>query len=177
VAELWSYTPVAAPIAALAVNVVAQVAQVRLARGRHFLRAVALAFFAGAAALAGIEAWLIARHTLTGETLEKALLVNAPIYAALSYCFFNFVNLGQSSIRIRLYSEIATSTDGVSVAQLSAEYNEESLMRMRLHRLTESGDIVERDGRYFVGRGRLVPIARLIFGLKKFILGKASEFD
>lgn len=176
-ADLWPYAPLLTPIAALAVNVLAQIALVRLARGAHFLRSAAGGFGIGLLALAAIEAWLITRVPGAGETWGKALLVSVPTYIGLSYCFFNFINLGQSSIRIRLYSEIASTPDGVSVEQMTREYNEDALMHARLHRLTESGDIIEREGRYFVGRRRLVPVAAIIFGLKAFILGKGSEFE
>lgn len=176
-ADLWPYAPLLTPIAALAVNVVAQIALVRLARGAHFLRSAAGGFFVGLLALGLMEAWLIASQALAVESWAKALLVSAPTYVGLSYCFFNFINLGQSSIRIRLYSEIAAVPGGVSVEQMAREYNEDALLHARLQRLTESGDIVEREGRYFVGRRRLVPVAAIIFGLKAFILGKTSEFE
>ena len=177
VADWWPYAPLLGIVAALAVNVLAQITLVRLSRGTHFLRSAAGGFAAGLLALALLEAGLVTAQPLAGETWEKTLLVGLPTYVALSYCFFNFVNLGQSSIRIRLYSEIAAIPSGVSVEQMAREYNEEALMHARLHRLTESGDIVERDGRYFVGRRRLVSVAAVIFGLKAFILGKGSEFE
>ena len=149
----------------------------RLGRGTHFLRSVARAFAGGLIVLALLEVLLIKRNDLFAETITTAVIVNAPIYAALSYCYFNFVNLGQSSIRIRIYSEIAASGNGVSMQHIALEYNEEALMRMRLQRMIESGDIMERNGRYVVGRQRLVVIARIIFAMKKLILGKGSEFD
>ena len=55
--------------------------------------------------------------------------------------------------------------------------HEPALMQMRLERLTESGDIVESNGRYFIGRKRFIAIAKVIFALKAFILGKGSEFE
>jgi hypothetical protein len=105
-----------------------------------------------------------------------AVFVNLPLYAALSYCFFTFANLGQSSIRVRIYDEIAQQGIGVSSAQIAQEYDEAALMENRLQRLVESGDLVLRHGHYFLGRKRLVPIASIIFATKRFILGKTSEF-
>jgi hypothetical protein len=104
------------------------------------------------------------------------VLVNLPLYAALSYCFFTFANLGQSSIRVRIYDEIAKQGTGVSSLQIAQEYDEAALMENRLQRLVESGDLVLRQGQYFLGRKRLVPIATIIFATKRFILGKTSEF-
>jgi hypothetical protein len=172
VAKLW---PILAPIAALAVNVGVQVIAVRLARGRHFLRAIVLGFLAGAAALLAAEA-LFPISPNPREAWIIAVLVNLPLYGALSYCFFTFANLGQSSIRIRIYDEIAHQPAGVSTVQIMQEYDEAALMENRLDRLIESGDLVLRDGEYFLGKKRLVPIASVIFATKRFVLGKTSEF-
>ena len=172
--DLW--WPVIAPVAALAINVLGQIVVFRLQGGRHFLRSIALGFFLGGAALM-IAQCIYPPGPDTFEAWSKALLVNLPCYAALSYCFFNFANLGQSSIRVRIYAKVAARADGVSVAEIAREYNEAMLMEMRLQRLVESGDLVLRDGRYFLGRTRFVPIAQVIFWIKRLILGKVSEFE
>jgi hypothetical protein len=167
--------PIFAPIVALAVNVVVQIVAFRLRRGRQFFQSVVLGFAVGLLALLVLQAIFPPGATAI-DAWSNALLVNVPIYGALSYCFFNFANLGQSSIRVRIYARIANQTGGVSAAELAADYNEASLMNMRLQRLVESGDIVLRDGRYFLGRQRFVPIAHTIFSIKRFVLGKTSEF-
>ena len=164
------------PVLALAVNVLGQIVLLRSSRGSHFLRSIVGGFLAGLIALGLLDLVAIRIYGLSHDTLMLAFVVNTLTYGALSYCYFNFVNLGQSSIRIRLYAEIAASGQGVSIAEMAREYNEEALMKMRLQRLRESGDIVEKDGRYFVGRSRLVFIGHVIFGAKRFILGKDSEF-
>ena len=171
---LW--WPVIAPVAALAINVLEQIVVFRLQGGRHFLRSIALGFFLGGAALM-IAQCIYPPGPDRFEAWSKALLVNLPCYAALSYCFFNFANLGQSSIRVRIYAKVAARADGVSVLEIAREYNEAMLMEMRLQRLVESGDLVLRDGRYFLGRTRFVPIAKVIFWIKRLILGKVSEFE
>jgi hypothetical protein len=174
---VWRYLSLTVPIAALAVNVIAQVMLVRLRKGTHFLRSVVEGCFSGMCALAAMEAFLLFSHDHTGETVAIALLVNFPTYMALSYCYFNFANLGQSSIRIRIYSEIAGAADGVRIEQIGQEYNEDTLMQMRLQRLTESGDLCEKEGLYFIGKKRLTIASKVIFALKKFILSKESEFE
>jgi hypothetical protein len=168
--------PVVAPVAALAINVLGQIVVFRLQEGRHFLRSIALGFVLGGMALM-ITQFIYPPGLASFEAWSKALLVNLPCYAALSYCFFNFANLGQSSIRVRIFARIAARSDGVSVAEIARDYNEAMLMEMRLQRLVESGDLVLRDGRYFLGRTRFVPIAKVIFGIKRLILGKVSEFE
>jgi hypothetical protein len=172
--ETW--WPIIAPLAAVAINVLAQILAVRIGNGRHFLRAVMLGFFIGAAALI-VAQTIFPPASHPREAWFIAFFVNLPLYAALSYCFFSFILLGQSSIRIRLYDEIAQQRGGVAIEEIAREYDEPALVRMRLQRLTESGDIIESNGRYFIGRKRFVPFARAIFALKTFILGKGSEFE
>ena len=98
-------------------------------------------------------------------------------YTGLSYCYFHFVNLGQSSIRVRIYTELVDNPLGLEIGSLKQVYNETTLVETRLQRLISSGDIVESDGRYFVGRCRLVVVARILFFAKQLILGKKSEFS
>jgi len=175
--SLGQYALLLTPLAALAVNVVTQVILVRLQRGRHFLRAQTGAILVGGIALLAFNGYSIARFDTAGETMATSLLINIPTYLALSYCFFNFVNLGQTSIRIRIYSEIAAMPDGMPAEQITREYGDEALMRVRLQRLVESGDVIEKEGRHFVGRSRLVRLGDVIFGAKRFVLRKSSEFE
>jgi hypothetical protein len=165
------------PLAAMAVNVIAQIAAYRLRRGSQFFRSIVEGFLAGAVALAILEFMLAPVSGRLNDNVILGLLVNVPIYLALSYCFYNFVQLGQTSIRIRIYSEIAARPGGINVEQMRREYDDKALTEGRLRRLIESGDIVEREGRYYVGRNRLVGISTVIFGAKRFLLGKGSEFE
>jgi len=76
------------------------------------------------------------------------LLVNTPIYICLAYCYYSFVQLGQTSIRIRLYAEIASKPDGLSAEEVASEYSDDSLVAVRIQRLVESGDLIEKNGAF-----------------------------
>jgi len=165
------------PIIAIVVNVVAQIIAFRSRRGTHFFRSVVEGFMAGAIACAIIEIIFALSHGFSKEYWALVFLVNAPIYLALSYCTYNFVQLGQTSIRIRMYSEIAAAPDGIDIEELKREYDDEALMRARLKRLLESGDIVGNNGQYCIGRKRFLVIAAVLFGAKRFLLGRESEFE
>jgi hypothetical protein len=173
--NLGQYFLLLTPVAALAVNAVAQVLLVRLQRGRHFLRAQTGAILVGGIALVAFD--LFSLQFQVGESAVVSLWINIPTYLALSYCFFHFVNLGHTSIRIRIYAEIAERPGGMSAEEMARQYQDEALMQVRLRRLIESGDIVEKGGRYLVGKRRLVQLGNIIFTAKRFVLGKASEFD
>jgi hypothetical protein len=165
------------PIVAVVVNVVTQILVFRHHRGAHYFRSIAEGFFAGAAFLAVAEIILTIRGGAQDSPWVVPILVNTPIYLALSYCAYNFIQLGQTSIRLRMYSEIASQAAGVSVEEMKREYDDNAMMQARLRRLIESGDILERDGRYVVGRSRLVLISNILVIAKRIMLGKSSEFE
>jgi len=168
--DLSRYWLLLSPILALALNVAGQVILFRARRGDHFLRSILEGFLAGACGLALFEIFGdhegIASHVVNGLT-----------YGALSYCYFHLACLGQSSIRIRIYSEVAATDRGLSLEEIGQVYDERALAKIRFRRLIESGDIIERDGRYFIGRKRLIYIANIISMIKRGIVGKASQFD
>jgi hypothetical protein len=165
------------PIVATVVNVLAQIILFRLRRGSQYFRSIIQAFLLGAITLLVGEAFFVATGESVSDRLFLALAVNVPIYLGLSYCYYNFVQLGQTSIRLRMYSEIMTHAAGAMISEIEREYNERDFTEVRLQRLLESGDVIERDGNYFIGRRRLLHIANVIFAAKQFLLGKKSEFE
>ena len=175
--DAWRVCSLLSPILALAANVLGQVLIVRARRGVEFFRSVVEGFLLGAFILAFTETFLVLAREASAESLAMSLLVNLPTYGALSYCYFNFANLGHTSIRIRMYSEIAAAASGVDMREMAREYDDDTLMRLRLERLIESGDAILKRNRYFVGRNRFVHISAVLFAIKKFLLGKGSEFE
>ena len=165
------------PIVATVVNVLAQIILFRLRRGTQYFRSIIQAFLLGAITLLIGEAFFVATSELISNWLFLALAVNLPIYLGISYCYYNFVQLGQTSIRLRMYSEIVAHTSGVIVSEIEREYDERGFTEVRLRRLLESGDVIEREGHYFIGRTRLLHIANVILAAKHFLLRKKSEFD
>lgn len=165
------------PIVATLINVAAQILLFRFRRGTQYFRSIIEAFLLGALALLAAEAFCVADSNAGIDRLVLALAVNFPIYICLSFCYYSFVQLGQTSIRIRMYTEIALRSSGVMIAEIEEEYNEVALTEVRLQRLKESGDMLERDGRYFIGRRRLLFVENIIFASKRLLLGKKSEFE
>jgi hypothetical protein len=169
------YLSLLSPIAALGVNVVAQVLIVRSRRGTKFFRSIVEGCVIGLVALVMGDCYIL-RNAATPE-LVVMLLVNTSIYLGLSYCYYAVASLGHASIRVRLYSEIAGAESGKSMAELGSLYREDTLIQLRLDRLTRSGDLAENCGRYFIGRTRLLTVANIIFAAKRMVLGRTSEFE
>jgi hypothetical protein len=165
------------PIIAMVANVLAQIILFRLRHGTQYFRSIIQAFLLGAVTLLAGEAFFVSTSESVSERLFLALAVNLPIYLGLSYCYYNFVQLGQTSIRLRMYTEIMAHAAGVMISEIERENDEKGFTEVRLQRLLESRDIIARDGNYFIGRTRLLYIANVIFAAKHFLLGKKSEFD
>jgi len=164
------------PLLSVLVNLIVQVFSFRYWKGSNYFLTIMLGFGVGLAAFVVMET-LFLWEDFSTDHLLTALLVNTPIYICLAYCYYSFVQLGQTSIRIRLYAEIASKTDGLSAEEVAREYSDDSLVAVRIQRLVESGDLIDRNGAFFIGRSRLPLIGDILFAAKRFLLGKTSEFD
>jgi len=171
----WLY--LVSPIAALAVMVVVQAVVLRVHRGERFFKSVVAGFLAGLLVVLPLQAVLLLVFPRNLDRWVLALVANPAIYIMLAYCFYNFINLGHASIRIRIFKECNDRGGFIRREELRAVYDDETIKEARLHRLLEGGDVVYENGRWKLLNPRLVPVAKAVFGLKKFVLGWESEFD
>ena len=171
----WFY--LLSPIVAVAVMVLVQAVVLRLRRGEQFFGSVVVGFFVGLLAVLALQAVLLIVFPRNSERWVLALVANPAIYVMLAYCFYNFVNLGHASIRIRIFKECDDRGGFITREELRAVYDDELIKEARLQRLLEGGDVVRENGRWKLVNPRLVPVAKMVFGLKKFVLRRESEFD
>lgn len=152
----------ASPLLGLAFNCLVQVQACR--RDKRLLSSVYRGFAGGAAACA----------LACGFGAE--LLPSLFSYAALGYCYFHFINLGETARRIRLVRELAEAgPSGLTKEELLSRYNSGELVEARLGRLLSNSQVVEKYGRYYLGGPALLLMARALLLLKKLILGRTSE--
>jgi hypothetical protein len=171
----WLY--LASPIVALAVMVVVQAIVLCLRQGEHFFGSVVVGFLAGLLTVLALQVVLLVVFPRNPDRWVLALVANPAIFVMLSYCFFNFINLGHASIRIRIFKECDDRGGFITHDELRAVYDDERIKEARLQRLLEGGDVVRENGRWKLVNPRLVPVAKMVFGLKKFVLRRESEFD
>jgi hypothetical protein len=171
------------PIAGLATNVLTQIILLRIAKGRGFMRTIALGFFSGALfTLLAYFGASLSWCTVAGDSGFLSLLLEwlflvGPTYAGLGYGYANFANLGNTSIRIRLCEELRQYPAGRPVEDIQQQYSEIGILHLRLHRLSEGGDLAKSGDRWRVNRRRFVEIGGIIFFAKQIVLGRRSEFD
>jgi len=105
------------------------------------------------------------------------LFVRVITYAGLGYCYFHFINLGETARRIRILRELYQAENGLSVEEIIKRYNAETIIEKRIARLIGNRQIECRDGKYYIRNGTMVGISRLIRFVKYMMLGRRSEFD
>lgn len=152
----------ASPVAGLVVNCAAQVLLCR--RSGRLLKSVYRGFAAGAAACA----------LACGFNAE--LLPALTSYGALGYCYFHFLNLGETARRIRIVRELAEAGPaGLTREELLARYNARAMVETRFARLLNTSQVVESEGRLFVEKPAVLRMARIMLFLKKLLLGRSAE--
>jgi len=172
------------PFAGLLLNVMTQIFVLRLSGGRDFMRSIAVAFLIGAVSSLALHLFAAFRWcgsfqpspTLWEVLLEWCAIV-APTYAGLGYGYANFANLGNSSIRIRLYEELRLTPNGRCIEEIREQYDDRAILKIRMHRLTQWGDLIRVGNRLKVARSRFVEIGGVVFFIKRLVLQKRSEFD
>lgn len=99
-------------------------------------------------------------------------------YLSLVYCYFlGFFNVGESARRVRLLIELESAgTRGLTLQEILSAYNADMIVTARLARLVASGQILERDGQYYMGKPLMLAVAKTSVLLKRVFLGSRSEF-
>ena len=90
-----------------------------------------------------------------------------------SYCYFHFVNLGETARRIRLLREIASSKQGLTTEQILVRYNSKEMYEKRLARLTKSGQLKLNDQKAFLAGKQLLFSKKLLTMVKRALYGES----
>lgn len=142
------------------------------------LKSIVFGFCIGTAGLLLIE--MHATHALNNVPIDKKLaplLLNMASYTALSYCYFHFINMGETARRIRILRELNGSVEGLSIEEILRAYGSKEIVTRRLSRLIKNGQIEYREGRYFINKPLMLFASRVMVLLKRIVLKKGSEFD
>jgi hypothetical protein len=158
-------------------NVLSQLALCRYFRRLGLLDTILIGFLCGFVLLLGIEMIFIVAAKLPVADCCGQLAMSGITYAALGYGYFHFVNLGETARRVRIMRELYDSRTGLSMKEILERYNARTIVDLRLARLTANGQVICRDGRYYIGKRTVLFMAKIIVALKLIVLGKRTEFD
>ena len=165
------------PVFGLAVNVFVQILSYRWIPSLGLLKSVFLGFGAGMIYVLGADIFIVTQST--GESMSDFMsnvIANTLTCGVLGYCYFHFINLGETGRRIRIVRELL-GADGLTMEELLRRYNTADMVEIRLARLLNSGQIVEHNGMLFIKSQFLLRASQIMVLMKKIILGKSSEFN
>ena len=91
------------------------------------------------------------------------------------YCYFHFVNLGETARRIRILTELWESGDGLSRNEILERYDASHIVNVRLQRMINKKQIIVENGRYYIGKPIMLYMARAIVMMKLVLLRRRSE--
>jgi len=98
-------------------------------------------------------------------------------YNGLGYCYFHFINLGETARRIRILRELYDNKSGLTEEGILKNYNSIHIVEKRLERLLKNKQIILKDNKYFVSNPAMLFMSNLIVFLKLLAFGKRSEHD
>ena len=160
-----------APVIGIAVNVAVQVLVV------HLTGRLAVAILEGLASglAATIAATFIALTASEAGPAAPVWLVAVATYLALSFCFWAFLNLNITSLRIRMLREILRSSDGISRSDLTARYSADEFLRRRLDRLAQGKQLSFTGDRWRLESRTLLLLAQFLAAVRFLVLSEAER--
>lgn len=172
-----SYLQIFSPVIALLVNICGQFLSLRCFSKAGLLYSVFSGFFAGFFFLLAAEFYLFKQSLFSQSDNIGLFIVNLITYISLGYCYFHFVNLGETARRIRIMTELYFHRDGLSLQELLARYSANEIVNKRLKRLINHGKIIFKNDKYFAGPSSMLFIARAIAILKLVIIGRKKDLS
>ena len=175
--HLFSYLQIFASLIALVINIFVQIFSFKFIARLGLLKSEYLGFVAGFFSIFLIEFYIVFTRLIPIDNSISILIANLVIYLSLGYCYFNFVNIGETARRIRILRELYDSKEGLSMAEILERYDARDIVEKRLSRLVNHGQIICKNRKYYIGSFIMLLIAKIIVTMKLILLGKKSEFE
>ena len=97
------------------------------------------------------------------------------IYAAGGMAYFCLINLGETSLRIRMLQLLLVSPAGLTVPEILSIYDDATLAAIRLQRLTDNKQATFKEGLFYPRRSVLFAASWGLELLKRLLYGARSE--
>jgi hypothetical protein len=105
-----------------------------------------------------------------GDGIVDAWLLGVATYLALAFCFWAFINLNITSLRIRVLRQALRAGGTIALSDLLHLYSPTERLQRRLERLAEGGQLVRSGDRWCLGKGPVLLIARTMTLLRWLIV-------
>lgn len=169
---------VVTPILGLIINAFVQTFTFRYMKRIRLLKSVFIGFAVGLFSIVLMEmgVWYEILDVSRIDILF-ILIANMITYSLLGYCYFHFINLGETARRIRILRELYEHKEGLSMSEILERYNAKEILENRMNRLVNKGQIFLKNGRYYIGNRTMLLIANIIYALKRIILGNRTQMQ
>ena len=164
-----------APLVALIVNSMIQLLGVRY-RIFGYVKSVFSGFLLGFIILIIIQSFCYLNGELSHHEYAGLILVNILIYGFMSLCYFAYMNLGVTSLRIRMLKELSDSPKGLIKEEILQRYNSRKIISVRIERLMQKNQIRYENERYVLSKKMLFLIARFLESTRNLYFGKKDAF-
>jgi len=163
------------PLIGLIVNALTQVIGFRLSPKFSLLKSIILGFLMGFIFVFLSE---LVRLFNDGRTTWQAIgvfLTNLLTYTALGYCYFHFINLGETARRVRILREIYDSNNGLSIDEILARYNAKIILQYRIDRLIRKRQAILNSGKFKIDNPTVLYMAKIIKLFKLIFVKKKTS--
>lgn len=166
------------PILCLSINVLVQILVFRYVPKLGLLKSEYLGFAIGLVAFLLFKFYISSFYLKLDSDLIAFFFVDLVTYCALGYCYFHFVNLSETARRIRILRELYDAREGLSIDQILQHYNALEIVKKRIDRLINAGQVVIKNNKYYIGNPIMLFIAKSITAMKLILFGrKTTEFN
>ena len=173
---LMFYAHIFSPVLGLIINVTIQLLGFRYIERLGVLKSVFTGFLCGLGIVFITDISYCFSAKLPLMECFAWLSLSTVTYIALGYCYFHFINLGETARRVRIAIELWESEIGLSMDELIKRYSASDIINYRLQRMINNEQIVDRNGAYHIGKATMLWMAKLLVMMKLILLGKKSEY-
>lgn len=170
-----SYLQILSPIVCITINVFVQVFVCRYSSSSSLLRSILVGFATGLLCLFTIEFFIFFHLSISVKDFLFNFACNSIIYSSLGYCYFHFINIGETGRRIRILSELYHSEKGLTYNEIVQRYNSKEIIEKRMNRLINNSQVINRDGIYYIGKPIMLLMTNVMNVAKLIVLSKKKN--
>lgn len=112
--------------------------------------------------IVAFPAWIFyLRYLSSIEEFFGAIFYGFIVYFCLSYAYFHFFNISETARRFQILVLLSKSRK-VDRRDIAVRYSASDMIKTRLERLVQSGQLTLKNNRYFLKRRMLYSVAKIL---------------
>jgi len=161
---------ISVPVLGLFSNMTVQLLGIRCVYSISYYKSIGYGCFAGLFFVLASEIFFLLFETKEIFNLLALSFANLVAYLFIAFSYFAFINLGVSSLRVRLLDELWQSKDGLSMSEILKKYSSREIVKNRIEKLEKGGQLQLRGDRYYLGESLALLMVKILEFLKFIVL-------